>query len=109
MNTMHQHLRGKRRFLFIPIFIAGLFAMSAIVMLLWNAVLPKVTGALPMDYWQAMAIFVLSRILFSGFHFRGHHGRRPPFMHPSVGNKLLEMNDEEREQFKNQWKERCCK
>jgi len=109
MNTMHQHLRGKRRFLFIPIFIAGLFAMSAIVMLLWNAVLPKVTGALPMDYWQAMAAFVLSRILFSGFKFRGNHGHTRPFMHPTFRNKFMEMNEDEKEQFKSQWKQRCCK
>ncbi|MDD4968157.1 MAG: hypothetical protein PHT07_01890 [Paludibacter sp.] len=109
MNTMHQHFGGKRRFLFIPIFLTGLFAISGIVMLLWNAVLPKVTGALPLDYWQAMGIFVLSRLLFSGFRFRGHHGHRPPFMHASMKNKLMEMSDEEREQFKNQWKQRCCK
>ena len=109
MNTMQQHSWRKRRFLFIPIFIAGLFTVSGIVMLLWNAVLPKVTGVLPLDYWQAMGIFVLSRILFSGFKFRGHHGHRPPFMHESMKSKLMEMSDEEREQFKNQWKQRCCK
>ena len=109
MNTMHQHPWRKRRFLFIPIFIAGLFAMSAIVMLLWNAVLPKVTGALPMDYWQAMAIFVLSRILFSGFKFRGYHGHARPFMHPTFRNKFMEMTEDEKEQFKSQWKQRCCK
>ena len=107
MNTMNQHPWRRRRLLFLPIFIAGLFAMSAVVMLLWNAVLPNISGLLPLNYWQAMGIFVLSRILFSGFTFRGHHGH--PSMHASIKNKLMEMSDEEREQFKNQWKQRCCK
>ena len=109
MNTMHQHHWRKRRFLFIPIFLIGLFTVSAIVMLLWNAILPYVSGLLPLSYWQAMGIFVLSRILFSGFHFRGHHGHRPPFMHPSIKDRFMSMSDEEREQFRNQWKQRCSR
>jgi len=109
MNTMHQHSWRKRRFLFIPIFLTGLFAVSAIVMLLWNAVLPNVSGILPLSYWQAMALFILSRILFSGFHFGRHHGQRPQFMHSSVKNRFMAMSDEEREQFRNQWKQRCSR
>jgi hypothetical protein len=109
MNTMYQNHWRKRRFFFIPVFLIGLFVISAIVMLLWNAVLPKVSGLLPLSYWQAMALFILSRILFSGFNFSGHHGHRPPFMHPSIKNRFMEMSDEEREQFRNQWKQRCCK
>ena len=109
MNTMHQHPWRKRRILFIPIFLTGLFAISAIVMLLWNAVLPNVSGLLPLTYWQAMALFILSRILFSGFKFGRHHGHRPPMMHHTMKNRLMEMSDEEREQFRNQWKQRCSR
>jgi len=107
MDTPYQNSWRRRRFLFIPLFLMGLFALSGIVMWLWNAVLPAVTGVLPLNYWQAMGILVLSRILFSGFRFGGHHGHRTPFMHHSFRNKLMEMSDEEREQFKNQWKQRC--
>ena len=106
---MNQHRWGKRRFLFIPIFITGLFVISGIVMLLWNAVLPNISGLSPLNYWQAMGVLVLSRILFSGFRFGAHHGHRPPFMHPSFRDKLMNMSDEEREQFRNQWRQRCCK
>jgi len=109
MRTPDQTSWRKRRLFMAPIFVAGLFAMSAIVMLLWNAIIPNVTGALAVNFWQAMGLLVLSRILFGGFHFGGHHGHRPPFMDHSVRNKLMEMSPEEREQFKNQWKERCCK
>jgi len=109
MNTMHQHTWRSKRLLFIPIFLTGLFAVSAIVMLLWNAVLPNVSGLLPLTYWQAMCLFILSRILFSGFKFGRHHGHQHPFMHPSMKNRFMEMNDEEREKFREQWKQRCSR
>jgi ABC-type multidrug transport system fused ATPase/permease subunit len=109
MRTPDQTSWRKRRFIMAPLFAAGLFAMSAIVMLLWNAIIPNVTGALAVNFWQAMGLLVLCRILFGGFRFGGHHGHKPPFMHPSIKNKLMDMSDEEREQFKNQWKERFCK
>ena len=109
MKAPYQYNWRKRRFFFLPVFLVGLFAMSAIVMFLWNAVIPDMSGLLPLTYWQAMGILILSRILFSGFRFGGHHRHRPPFMHPPLKNKLMQMNDEEREQFKNQWKERFCK
>ncbi|MCH5688999.1 hypothetical protein LWM68_34950 [Niabella sp. W65] len=53
--------------------IAAVFLFSAIVMLLWNAVLPDVLPVKPVSYWQAMGILVLSKILFGGFGGgRGH-------------------------------------
>ena len=109
MKAPYQYSRRKRRFFFVPIFLVGLFAMSAIVMFLWNAIIPVVSGALSLSFWQAMGLLVLCRILFGGFRFGSHHGQRPPFMHPSIRNKLMDMNDEEREKVKNQWTERCFK
>jgi len=109
MKAPYQYSLIKRRFFFVPIFLVGLFAMSAIVMFLWNAIIPVVSGVLSLNFWQAMGLLVLCRILFGGFRFGGHHGHRPPFMHPSIRNKFMDMNDEEREQFKNQWKERCSR
>lgn len=109
MNTPHQHHWGKRRLLFLPIFLVGLFVLSAIVLFLWNAIIPAVTGVLPLTYWQAMGLLVLCRILFGGFRFRGNHAHHQRFMHQSFRNKFMDMNDEEREQFQNQWKKRCCK
>ncbi len=53
------------------------------VMLLWNGVLPHVTAARPISYWQAVGLLLLARILVGGLkrhgscHGRGHrHGRR---------------------------------
>jgi len=109
MKTPFQYSWRKRRFFLFPIFVIGLFAMSGIVMFLWNAIMPVISGVLSISFWQAMGLLVLCRILFGGFRFGGHHGHRAPFVHPTMRNKFMDMNDEERERFKNQWKERCFK
>jgi len=96
-----------------PVIVAGVFAISAVVMLLWNWILPAISPLKEITYWQAMGLFVLSRILFGGFRFgfrrhqqsvHRHFGEHAPFK-----DKFMEMTDEERQQFKNQWKQRCCK
>lgn len=51
---------------------------SAIVMLLWNWLLPGLFGLHSITYWQALGLFILSRILFGrlgsgGFRRHWHH------------------------------------
>lgn len=59
---------GRFRFMFPIIFIAAALLFSAIVMAIWNAILPNVTGVKPITYIQAIGILVLCKILFGGFH-----------------------------------------
>jgi hypothetical protein len=47
-------------------------AFGCFVMLLWNGVLPQVTAAHPISYWQAVGLLVLARILVGGL--KGHGG-----------------------------------
>jgi hypothetical protein len=107
-STNQTHWR-KGRFFFFPLLLLGLFAVSAVVMLLWNSILPAISTLKAITYWQAMGLFVLSRILFGGFRFGRHrrharqHFARAPFNH-----KFMEMTEEEKQQFKKQWKQRCC-
>jgi hypothetical protein len=44
--------------------VAGFLVKPAILMLLWNAVIPGMFGLATLSYWSAMAIYVISRILF---------------------------------------------
>jgi lipopolysaccharide export LptBFGC system permease protein LptF len=93
-----------------PLLIIGLFGVSAIVMLLWNWLIPSISQFSPLTYWQAMGLFVLSRILFGGFSFRHHHNAaRRHFDAMPFKAKFMNMSDDERQQFKSQWKQRCCK
>lgn len=60
----------KYRFL-IPVIIIGFLALfSFIVYELWNGVLADVIGVKTINYWQALGILVLARILFGGFPFK---------------------------------------
>ena len=47
----------RKKLLFIPLILAGIAALSAIVMLLWNAVIPSLfAGAAYIDYWHALGL-----------------------------------------------------
>jgi hypothetical protein len=76
MKTWSEVMRHKAKFLIRPLFfIVAVAALSGIVMLLWNAIVPGLFGtALPIDYLHALGLLVLSRILFGGL--RGHGGWR---------------------------------
>jgi len=101
-------MNHRAKFLFRPLFfIVMVAALSAIVMLLWNAVVPGLFGtALPIDYLHALGLLVLSRILFGGFRghggWHGHgHGRRHG--HWEKWQKWQAMTPEEREKFHAHW------
>ena len=51
--------------------IAAIFV--AVVMLLWNALIPSIIGWSSINYWQAAGLLILCKILFGGF---GHQWRR---------------------------------
>ena len=58
---------------------AAVAAISAVVMLLWNWVVPAVTGWAALKYWQAIVILVLAKILCCGGHgHKGPHGHCGP-------------------------------
>lgn len=92
---------------FAPIFI---FGFSAIVMWLWNALLPDIIGVNPVTYWQAMGILALSKILFGNFSSGGRSKSSSKDKTKSgFRQKWMGMDDEERVKFKEQWKKRCAK
>jgi hypothetical protein len=101
----------KGRFIFIPIAVAAcLSAVSFIVMQLWNHLLPEILHVSAINFWQAMGIFVLSKILFGfgkgGRGFGGHGG--PPWMRHKMEEKFRNMSPEERERFKQKMGDRMC-
>jgi hypothetical protein len=72
----------------------ALAAFGYVVMSLWNAVLPAVTGLHAITFWQAVGLLVLSRILFGGLRGRGHWRGR-------MQARWQQMTPEERERFRN--------
>ena len=119
---MNQRDMYRRRFAF-PIFaLAAIFAMGAFVRFLWNAILPSLVNVNPISYWQAVGLLVLCKILFGGLG--GHRGGPPRWgnwgkegaegegesrFSPSWRRKWMQMTDEERQKFKQEWRNRCIK
>lgn len=109
-NFNPMRIRGRRRFILFPIlFLGAVLLMGAIVMWLWNAILPAVLHVGALSYWQAVGLLVLCRILFGGFRSGGGWNRKGFGGPPHLRQRLMQMNEEERARFKEEWRERCRK
>jgi len=74
-------------------------------MFLWNALLLQIAPVTTINYWQALGLTILCRILFGGFSFWGiarRHDRPSLFLK----DKLMSMNEEDRAAFKEEWRKR---
>lgn len=84
--------------------VAGLVAF--IVMSLWNMILPAaITGVNPINFWQALGLLILSKILFGGFH--GEWKQKRQMWKDRMNQKLQHMTPEQREAFKQELRNRC--
>ena len=76
-------------------------AFCTIVMLLWNWLMPSIFGLAVISFWQAVGLFLLTRILFSGF---GLFSKANMMHHPDaygshIHKKWRSMSDEQRREF----------
>jgi hypothetical protein len=112
-----------RLLLFAPLAILGMmlfaFIGGQIVLLLWNWLMPTLFGIGQINFWQALGILVLCRILFGGFGMSGsqrsHSGRGvSDRIADRVAERVAErldqryenMTPEERERFRQRVRER---
>lgn len=77
--------------------IVVLAVFSAVVMLLWNILIPNIFGLTAINFWQALGLLILSRILFGGFIKGGCCKRRK--VHNRLREKWMKMSPEERDTF----------
>jgi Ca2+/H+ antiporter, TMEM165/GDT1 family len=100
--------RFPRFILFLLFIFAVLVPLSFIIMALWNNILVAVLHVPVIDFWQALGLFALSRILFGGFPgkpaWAGHHRRRHEM--EEMKNRWFNLSPEEKIQFKQDWKTR---
>lgn len=69
--------------------------------MLWNHVVVDIFIIKSITYWQALGLFVLSRILFGSMGFGGRR-RNKCRRHPS--ERFLHMNANEKKSFIDAWK-----
>jgi hypothetical protein len=103
---------NRSRFPRFTLFLLFVFALMVplcfIIMYLWNTILVAVLHVSVIDFWQALGIFAMSRILFGGFPDRlGRAGyRRRWHEMDDMKSKWFNLSPEERKHFKEDWKNR---
>jgi len=114
-------MRRKKLIFLAPLAILGLllfvFVGGEVVKLLWNWLLPPLFGFHIIEFWQALGLLLLTRILFGGFGIRGGRGgshMRARFrerfgerLAERVGERWDAMTPEEREAFRARVRARC--
>jgi len=73
--------------------LVGVTALTVIVMALWNWLVPPVIGWKTIDFWQALGLLVLTRILFG---FRAGFGYRMHWRGRMAERWLIEPRDDQR-------------
>jgi hypothetical protein len=105
-NNHHSDYRSHpiKILFFAAVFVTFILGMGAIVMFLWNAILPDAIGVKPLTFWKAVGLLVLFKILFGGF------GKGSRMRHKAKNKwrkKWMDMNEQERHEFKSKWKDYC--
>lgn len=91
-KTPFKFITKYRYIKFAVFFAVALTLFGGTLMLLWNWLMPSIFGLTTLGFWQAIGLFALARLLFSGTGFRRRHdsfGRRNFGIH----------SDEEREKW----------
>ncbi len=90
----------------VAIVAVALAAFGAIVMLLWNALLPELFGLRAISFPQALGLLLLVRILVGTLRGGGHHRYRGWHRGHRDWRGWHRMTPDERERFKAQMRER---
>jgi len=104
---MNKHFSGRKKFILLPLIGIALVSLFGwIVMMLWNAILPSlITGVGVLTFPKAIGLLILCKILFGGF--KGQGGK-PNFKNGfAMRKKMMNMSDEEKEKFQEEWRQRC--
>jgi hypothetical protein len=83
----------------IVLVLAAVAGFSAIVMLLWNFTIPGISGLACINFWQALGLLVLCRLLFGGIGGKFWRIGWLKHHHNPIREKWLRMTPEERKEF----------
>lgn len=94
--------RFPRFILFLLFIFAVLVPLGFIIMALWNNILAVIFPIALINFWQALGLFLLSKLLFGGFPGKpGWAGRRHNRREmEEMRSKWFNLSPEERKNFK---------
>jgi len=76
-------------------------------MLLWNLVVPEITGWKSINYGQSIGLVVLFRLLTGRIGPAARPWGRPPFGFDRFREKYRDASPEERQAMREEWSRRC--
>ena len=104
--------KGLRIMAWVALGLLAVLLFGLVTMSLWNWLIPALFNGPVINFWQALGLFLLSKILFSGFggkgHCHGHPGHGPGHWKSRFYNKFSSMTPEERAALKEKMKEKWC-
>jgi len=97
----------KKKFIWMPfLFVLLAVLMTAVVMWLWNWLMPELFNLSVITFWQALGILVLSKILFGGhwgkrggYGCHGHYGHNHYAWKEKFKSKWQNMSEEDRKKW----------
>ncbi|MCM1177126.1 MAG: hypothetical protein NC308_06820 [Clostridium sp.] len=106
---MNRH--KKPNFIMAVIGLAGLVsAAGAIVMLLWNWLVPDIFGLAAINFWQASGLYLLGHIMLGGIFpwllMTGGIAHSAMQRKNHIHSKWHDMTDEERQKFAEEYRRR---
>ncbi len=112
MTHLHSQKSKIEKFVTIVFWVIfGTIAMVAfallfgyVVMLLWNWLMPSLFGLGTLNFWQAVGILILAKILFGGFG-SGKSGGRSKKMRSKVKHRMAEKGNSRWKHYDQFWEE----
>ena len=95
---------------FTVIGVLAVFVFGWVTMTLWNWLMPSLFNLPAIEFWQALGLLLLSKILF-GFGGKGGGGKwghNGHYWKQHYYQKFSNMTPEEREQLKAKMREKWC-
>ena len=91
----------KRLFIISRLFLglAIIAGCGVVVLLLWNALVPSIFGWKTINFWEAIGLFALCRILFGSFGGSWLFSVNRGYPRNPIREKWERMSNEEREKF----------
>jgi hypothetical protein len=98
-------LRALKMLMFV---VVASVVFGFVIKYLWNWLMPGVFGLHAITYWQAVGLFVLSKILLGGFHRNGGGRGRNRGWKRHMERRFAKMSTEDREKFRAGMRGRGC-
>jgi hypothetical protein len=105
--------KGLRILAWVALGLLAVLLFGLVTMSLWNWLVPVVFNGPVINFWQALGLFLLAKILFGGWGGKGHcHGhpdaRSGAHWKARFYDKFSSMTPEERAAVKEKMKEKWC-